>query len=139
MITVIAVGLAAMTACLALQSLAGVYAQRRIGLWDTKLRDAGQARRFLAVVAVMLLLAAGTLAQLAAWALLYRVIGAFSSFEEALYFSGVTYTSLGYGDIVIKGDARFLAPMEAMTGLMMFAIVTAILFNSLNRSGGRDS
>ena len=40
---------------------------------------------------------------------------------DAIYFSGAVYTSLGFGDIVPVGDGRFLAVLEAVTGLVLIA------------------
>ena len=37
------------------------------------------------------------------------------------YFSAVTYTSVGYGDLVAVGELRFLAGVEALMGLLMIA------------------
>lgn len=44
-----------------------------------------------------------------------------NSFEDYLYFSSVTYTSLGYGDIYLTGSLRLVAGIETVTGLMMIA------------------
>jgi Ion channel len=38
----------------------------------------------------------------------------------------VTFTSLGYGDVVLNGRMRLLAPLQAANGLMMFGITTAV-------------
>jgi CBS domain containing-hemolysin-like protein len=43
-----------------------------------------------------------------------------------VYFSGVTFTSLGYGDVVLPRQVRLLAPLQAANGLMMFGISTAL-------------
>ena len=139
MTLVIIVGLVLMSLCLALQSLTAVVVTRRVAHWQQRpLRAGSPVKGFTRIVVIMLALAAGMIAQMAAWAALYLSLGAFADFEEALYFSGVTYTSLGYGDVVIKSDARFLAPMEALTGLMMVAIVTAVLIGAINRLTRRD-
>jgi hypothetical protein len=44
-----------------------------------------------------------------------RPIGLF----EALYYSGITFTTVGYGDIVPMGAARYLAMTEAFCGIVM--------------------
>jgi hypothetical protein len=49
-------------------------------------------------------------------------LGASQEFETALYFSGLTFTSLGYGDVVLNGRVRLIAPLQAANGLMMFGI-----------------
>lgn len=48
--------------------------------------------------------------------------GKFSGrFEDYLYFSTVTYTSLGFGDVYPLGGLRLLAGVETLTGLVMIA------------------
>ena len=44
--------------------------------------------------------------------------GSFSSF---LYFSAVSYTSVGYGDVTPRGPLREIAVSEALIGLLMIA------------------
>jgi Ion channel len=46
-------------------------------------------------------------------------------FGSALYFSFVTATSIGYGDIVPIGGARVIAVIEAITALLVFGAVVA--------------
>lgn len=43
------------------------------------------------------------------------------TFVDAFYFSFTTYSSLGYGDIVPLGDARLVAGLEALLGLVLIA------------------
>ncbi len=68
------------------------------------------------------------------WAVLYRALGAFEDFETAVYFSGVTFTSLGYGDVVLTGRMRLLAPLQAANGLMMFGITTALFIAAVQQA-----
>lgn len=51
-----------------------------------------------------------------------------ASFEEAIYFSMVTFTTLGYGDVVLVGPWRLLAATQAMTGLLAFGWSAALMF-----------
>ena len=44
-----------------------------------------------------------------------------------MYFSAVTVTTLGYGDIVLGGQWRLLSTFEAMSGLLLFAVSAAYL------------
>ncbi len=48
--------------------------------------------------------------------------------EETVYFSMVTFTSLGYGDVVIATSWRLLSGIQAMAGLLIFGWSTALLF-----------
>ena len=65
------------------------------------------------------------------------MMGALSDPGEAICFSPVTYTTLGYGDIVVGSGFRIFAAMEAVTGLN-FGISTALLvglYGRLTRDG----
>jgi len=61
------------------------------------------------------------------WAGVYYRVGAFSDFEAAFYFATVTYTTLGYGDLVLGPGMRVFATFGAITGLLTFGISTAML------------
>ena len=61
------------------------------------------------------------------WAGAYMALGEIDSLEPAFYFSMVTFTTLGYGDIVLDERWRLLASFEAATGIIMFGWTTAIL------------
>ena len=50
------------------------------------------------------------------------------TFVELLYFSSVTYTSLGFGDIVPLGDAGLFAGSEALTGLVLIAWTASFVY-----------
>lgn len=63
-----------------------------------------------------------------AWAAVYYLLDEFTSFESALYFSVVTSTTLGYGDITLSERWRILGSFEAMGGLILFGVSTAFLF-----------
>ena len=62
------------------------------------------------------------------WALLYLGLGAVHSMEEAVYFSTVTFTTLGFGDITLDEPWRLLSSFEAANGLLMFGWSTALVF-----------
>ena len=62
-----------------------------------------------------------------AWAAVYLVVGEFSELSQALYFSVVTSTTLGYGDITLSERWQLLASFEAMGGLILFGASTAFL------------
>jgi len=52
---------------------------------------------------------------------------------DYFYFSAVSYTSLGLGDISPKDHLRFLTGVEALNGLLMIAWSGAFLFVMMNR------
>jgi Ion channel len=67
------------------------------------------------------------------YAVLYRLLGETRTFEEALYFSTVTFASLGYGDIVLSPRWRLLSAIEAANGVILFAWSTAFLLTVTRR------
>ncbi len=60
-------------------------------------------------------------------AVLYMALGALRSFEESLYFSTVTFVTLGYGDVVLGKAWRLLSAIEAANGVILVAWSTAFL------------
>lgn len=56
------------------------------------------------------------------WAAIYYALGEFTEFNQSLYFSVVTATSLGYGDIVLSDRWQLLSTFEAMGGLILFGV-----------------
>ena len=67
------------------------------------------------------------------WAAVYIGLGVFADWDTAVYFSIVTMTSVGYGDVVLSGDWRLLAAFQAMDGMLLFGISTAFLFAVLQQ------
>ena len=50
--------------------------------------------------------------------------------SELLYFSLVTLSTIGYGDIVpLSGEVRILSALEGVTGVLYIAVTVAILVN----------
>jgi hypothetical protein len=80
----------------------------------------------LAVFVLWLFLA--TVIEVWIWAILYLLLGAIATLEEAVYFSTSTFTTLGFGDIVLDEEWRVLASFEAANGLLMFGWSTALVF-----------
>lgn len=52
-----------------------------------------------------------------------------TSFEEAVYFSFVTFTTLGYGDITLSEGFRLLSGIEALNGIILVGWTTAMIFS----------
>lgn len=77
--------------------------------------------------AVMLLMLVGNFIQMGIWAALFMVIGEFNEFSTALYFSSVTFATLGYGDVVLSEQWRLLSGVEAANGVLMFGVSTGVM------------
>jgi len=67
------------------------------------------------------------------YAALYLILGAFETLEEALYFSTSTFTTLGYGDVVIEGRWRLVAAIEGFNGFLLIGWSTAFLVSVIAR------
>jgi hypothetical protein len=70
------------------------------------------------------------------WALLYLYnpfITALPDLETAFYFSMVTFTTLGYGDVTLTGEWRTLASIQAANGVIVFGWTTALIFYFIQR------
>jgi hypothetical protein len=79
------------------------------------------------------LLAVAHLVNIALWAFLYCLCGEFSEFGGAYYHSAVNFSTLGYGDIVMSVRWRLLGPLEAMNGIVVFSLSTALMFALMMR------
>jgi hypothetical protein len=53
--------------------------------------------------------------------------------SSALYFSAVTYTTTGYGDLVLPPHYRLDGGIEALTGILMCGWSTGFFFAVVNR------
>jgi voltage-gated potassium channel Kch len=83
--------------------------------------------RFAALATLVLMMFFASLIEASAWAITYVVIDAIPNLEKALYFSTVTFTTLGYGDITLNEDWRLLGAFEAANGSIMFGWTTALV------------
>lgn len=104
------------------------YQHRRhvLRLHVTPLRD------ILLLSFVMLLLLLGNFVQMAVWAALFMLLDEFAQFSDALYFSGITFATLGYGDLLLSPPWRLLSALEAANGILMFGVSTAVMSAAVN-------
>lgn len=71
--------------------------------------------------------------EMLAYAALYYGLGEFLTFEEALYFSVSTFTTLGMGDIYIESQWRLVAAIEGFNGFLLIGWSTAFLVTVIGR------
>jgi voltage-gated potassium channel Kch len=89
-------------------------------------------RAILTVICVLFLIIP-IVVDIALWATFYYLSAAVVNFEEALYFSTVTFTTVGYGDIVLGREWRQLASIEAINGWIIFGWATALMIAVVQR------
>jgi hypothetical protein len=60
--------------------------------------------------------------------------GAFNGeFLDYIYLSFITFTTVGYGDIVAQGYVRYLTGVEALTGLLLITWSASFLFLEMQK------
>ena len=90
------------------------------------LRSAGVMVRFtIAMIALHML-------QILLWAGFYRWY-CFPSWESAFYFSTTSYSTVGYGDLIVARPWRILGPVEAVSGVLMCSLSASLLFAIVTR------
>jgi len=72
------------------------------------------------------------------WASFYRS-RCFPSWELSFYFSASSYSTVGYGDLILPSNWRLLGPLEGMTGVLMCGISVGALFALVTRLLDRDT
>lgn len=74
------------------------------------------------------------------WAAAFLALGIFPTLEASLYFSIVSFTTLGFGDVLLPIEWRLLGGMTAANGFLSFGLVTALLVETMRniRLGQRD-
>lgn len=83
--------------------------------------------RIIRISSIVILMFLVSVAEVLLWTVVYIGLEAIQEFETGLYFSMVTFTTLGYGDIFLDEKWRLLASFEAANGIMMFGWTTSIV------------
>jgi voltage-gated potassium channel len=71
------------------------------------------------------------------WASFYRM-RCFPSWELAFYFSATSYSTVGYGDVILPSNWRLLGPLQGVAGVLMCGISVSVLFALVTRLLDRD-
>lgn len=137
MLTKIAIAMSVMFLCTLIHALFMAVGHQAL---DKRLARIGSTRRpFYRTVLIWLIIMWMFLAicfEASAWSLVYLAIPAISALPDlqtAFYFSMVTYTTLGYGDVVLLGDWRILSAIQAANGVIIFGWTTALIFYFIQR------
>lgn len=72
-------------------------------------------------------------AEIWCYALLYLLVGALGTLESALYFSTASYTTVGYGDVVLGIDWRVFGAIESANGIILLGWSTAFFVAIVGR------
>ena len=100
--------------------------------------SAAGRRSFLIVVTIFFVLLAAHTVHVYVWAFAVWLMGALPALQDALYFSLVTYTTVGYGDLTLEKDFRVFGAMASVNGILAFGLSTAILVGVFSKMIGED-
>lgn len=122
------VALLLMAACVCIHAAGLALALR--WLQDRVVPDVGRsvARTIGWLIALAAWAIALHLVQILVWATAFLAYGAMPDLAAATYFSAVTYTTTGYGDLVLPAGSRVLGGVEALTGILMCGLSTGMFF-----------
>jgi hypothetical protein len=73
------------------------------------------------------------MAEIVVWGLFYFWQNCMPDIQSAIYFSGITYTTVGFGDLVLPEPWRMLAACEALSGILMCGLSTGLFFAVVQR------
>ncbi|TXH99634.1 MAG: two pore domain potassium channel family protein [Pseudorhodobacter sp.] len=134
MVAQIAVGTALLMANILIAAVAAMLLEvmfQRSHSW--MLREPHRPKLVLMITGVSLWVLGVITAGVWVWAMAYYRVGAFGTLEEAVYFSLVCFTTLGFGDLLMPQEWRLLAGMEAANGFLNFGLLTALLIEALRQ------
>jgi len=66
--------------------------------------------------------------EIAVWAMFFWWQNCLPDARSSFYFSGVTYATIGYGDLVLPKEWQLFGPLEGLTGILMCGLSTAFFF-----------
>ncbi len=73
------------------------------------------------------------LIEIVIWAFFFAGVGSLPDLEAAFYFSGTTYSTVGYGDVVLKDEWRMFGPLEGLVGILMCGLSSGLFFAVVNK------
>ena len=85
------------------------------------------------MLAISLIALVGIILQISVWAFVVFELDKFQQFSGAFYYSASNFTTLGLDTIQFDDHWRLLAPLEAVNGVLMFGITTAMMFTMMGR------
>jgi len=123
-----AAGVPTMLLCLIVQVVVVFWCVRYCSRQtDGDASDARWLKTIRPLTVSMLAMMTANLLQIALWGFLFVGLGEFEEVYPAVYHSAVNFTSLGYGDVVMKQEWRLLGPLEAANGVLMMSMTAAAL------------
>lgn len=104
-----------------------------IGHRQTADRDFSISRYSVLLTSVFAVIVLLHLVETLIWGVFYYLGSHFPDFETSWYFSLGSYTTIGYGDVVLPAWWRMLGGLEGITGVLLCGLSTAFLFAVVNQ------
>ncbi len=89
---------------------------------------------FAHVIVPVLIIVVSHMVQIYIWAMALDAFGALDGYERSIYFALTTYTTLGYGDLVLTPGYQIFGAIAAVTGIINFGISTAFIVGYFARA-----
>lgn len=135
MVEIILIGIAMIVATVVIESVVIAFAVNILDRFADRLsRMRLLPRNVVMLSCLSLWLLGGITIALWLWAALFVALGEFDSIAKSIYFSSVSATTLGYGDMLLSERWQLLSGFIAANGLVLFSLNTAFLFEALRRS-----
>lgn len=104
---------------------------QRLRLWFS--RPPHFVKLAVALSGAALCLLAGMAFAVWLWTFFFLYTGAQPDLETSLYFSLVSFTTLGFGDVILEKEFRLFAGLLAADGLILFGLTAAFLIEFMQR------
>src|SRR5215475_6341830 len=130
-VALLALGLLA--ACVVVQSAAMLQLIHWLARLNHVLESPSARRRAGLLLGLFMCIVLLHLVQVSLWALVFWRARELPTLETAIYFSLITYTTIGFGDVVLGPGWRVLAGIEGLTGIILIGWSTAFVFAVVNR------
>ena len=127
------VALALLAACVIVQSVGMLLLIHWLARVRHVLESPSVHRRVGLLLRLFLWIVLLHLIQVGLWAVVFWQARELPTLETAVYFSFVTYTTIGFGDVILGPGWRMLAGIEGLTGLLLVGWSTAFMFAVVNR------
>jgi hypothetical protein len=125
--------IALLAACVVVQSVGMIFLVHWLARLRHVIEGTSAPRRVWLLLRLFLGIVLLHLSQIGLWGLVFWRASELPTFETAIYFSLATYTTIGFGDVVLGPGWRVLAGIEGLTGLLLCGWSTAFVFAVVNR------
>ncbi|MBX3577870.1 MAG: two pore domain potassium channel family protein [Rhizobiaceae bacterium] len=135
MIANLVLGSLVISLCVLIHTIGLMALTRALGRVSGHLRIGHHRSRMLIMVFIVLGVFAVLTVEVWLWAGMHYALGVVDGFEASLYFSLVTFSTVGYGDLVPSSGWRLFAALEGVSGFLLIGWSTAYLIAAGVRVG----